>query len=75
MAENIAYLMAAASVIGTIANSFQKKWCFYIWGCTNTFWIIYNFLAKQYAQMLLYIFNFATCVIGLIKWGNQKNRL
>ena len=28
----------------------------------------------QYAQVLLYIFNLATCIIGLIKWKRPHNR-
>lgn len=72
MIESITYLMAVASMIGTVANSFQKKWCFYVWFCTNLFWIIYNLKIRQYAQMLLYIFNLATCVIGILKWKGVK---
>lgn len=64
----IAFLFTAASIVGTLANSFQKKWCFYIWLCTNSFWCIYNTINAQYAQALLYVFNLATCIIGLYKW-------
>lgn len=66
--NNIAYLITALSIIGTIANSFQKRWCFYIWGATNTFWIAYNILNWQYAQALLYIFNLVMSIVGIIKW-------
>ena len=64
----IAFLFTAASIVGTLANSFQKKWCFCIWLCTNSFWCIYNTINAQYAQALLYVFNLATCIIGLYKW-------
>lgn len=64
----IAFLFTAASIVGTLANSFQKKWCFYIWLCTNSFWCVYNAINAQYAQALLYVFNLATCIIGLYKW-------
>ena len=64
----IAFLFTAASIVGTLANSFQKKWCFYIWLCTNSFWCVYNTINAQYAQALLYVFNLATCIIGLYKW-------
>lgn len=69
--NSISYVFAFLSMVGTIANSFQKKWCFYIWGITNSFWIIYNVAHKQYAQALLYIFNLTTCIIGLIKWQKK----
>lgn len=69
--KHIAFWVAFASMTGTIANSFQKKWCFYIWICTNLFWIIHNMAMEQYAQGLLYIFNFITCIIGLVKWKKK----
>ena len=41
----LTYIVTAATMIGTIANSLQKRWCFYVWAVTNTFWMIYN---KEY---------------------------
>lgn len=64
----IAFLFTAASITGTLANSFQKKWCYWVWICTNSFWCVFNTINGQYAQALLYVFNLATCVIGLLKW-------
>ena len=68
----IPYIITAASIVGTVANSLQKRWCFYVWLCTNSFWCIYNVLNGSYAQALLYAFNFAMAILGLIKW--RKNR-
>lgn len=68
----IPYIMTAFSVAGTIANSFQKKWCFWLWICTNIFWCGYNVLNTQYAQALLYVFNFVMCIVGLIKWQKPQ---
>lgn len=69
----IAYAATAASIVGTVANSFQKRWCFWVWGCTNTFWCVFNILSGSYAQAILYAFNFAMAVVGLVKW-RQKER-
>ncbi len=69
--QQIAYIITAASIVGTAANSFQKRWCFIIWICTNTFWIIYNIIYKSYAQALLYSFNLIMAIIGLIKWKDK----
>lgn len=69
--KETAYIITAASIIGTAANSFQKRWCFIIWICTNTFWIIYNIIYKSYAQALLYSFNLIMAIIGLIKWKDK----
>lgn len=69
------YFVTAASIVGTIANSFQKRWCFYVWLCTNAFWCIYNGANGSYAQAALYAFNFAMAILGLIKWrGKGKKR-
>ena len=69
----IAYIVTVASIVGTVANSFQKRWRFQMWGCTNTFWCVFNILSGNYAQAILYAFNFAMAVIGLVKW-RQKER-
>lgn len=71
--QYIAYFVTAASIIGTVANSLQKRWCFWVWLCTNTFWIGYNLWAGSYAQALLYVFNFAMAVVGLVQW-RRKDR-
>ena len=72
MMNFIPYIITAASIVGTVANSFQKRWCFYIWLCTNLFWCIYNAVNGSYAQSFLYAFNFITSVIGLVKWQDKK---
>ena len=69
--QYIAYIVSAASIIGTIANSFKKRWCFIVWGITNIFWIVYNIMLLSYAQALLYAFNLAMAIVGFIKWGKK----
>lgn len=68
----IAYLVTAASIVGTIANSLQKRWCFYVWAVTNTFWMLYNAYNTPYAQSLLYVFNLVMAVVGLRKWKGKR---
>lgn len=70
----IAYAVTAASIVGTVANSFQKRWCFWVWGCTNTFWCVFNILSRSYAQAILYAFNFAMAVVGLVKWRKSERK-
>ncbi len=70
--QYIAYFVTAVSIVGTVANSFQKWWCFWVWICTNTFWTVYNIISGSYAQALLYAFNFIMAVIGLIKWRQKE---
>lgn len=68
----IAYTVTLASIVGTVANSFGKRWCFWVWMCTNAFWCVYNTVISQYAQTLLYAFNFVLAIVGLVKW--KRNR-
>lgn len=70
--ERIAYIITALSLIGTVANSLQKRWCFYIWICTNAFWVVYNAIIGSYSQMILYLFNFAMAIIGVWKWKKEN---
>ncbi len=72
MVEYLAYLVTAVSIIGTVANSFGKRWCFYIWLCTNAFWIVFNAVNGSYAQSLLYCFNFIMAIVGLCKWKKKQ---
>lgn len=70
--NRIAYLITLLSMTGTLANSFGKRWCFYVWLGTNGFWCVYNASCEQYAQALLYAFNLVTCIVGLWKWKREK---
>lgn len=59
----------------SVANSFQKRWCFWVWGFTNTFWCVFNIVNRSYAQAILYAFNFAMAILGLIKWRKEKSHV
>jgi len=68
----VVYAVTIATIVGTVANSLGKRWCFWVWMCTNGFWCVYNVLIGQYAQGLLYALNFAMAIVGLVKWkGNE----
>lgn len=68
----MANIITVITLIGTIGNSFQKSWCFYIWIPTNLFWTIYNLYIGQYQQALLYAVNLVTSIIGLYRWRLPK---
>ena len=67
----ITYIVTAETMIGTIANSLQKRWCFYIWAVTNTFWLVYNMVIGQHAQGLIYALNLIMSVVGLVQWKRK----
>ena len=61
-------LITIASIIGTIANIYKKRWCFIIWLFTNGFWCIYDISIGAYSQAFLFAVYFALAIHGLIKW-------
>lgn len=69
----ISYVVSIITIVGTVANAFQKRWCFWIWLITNAFWIGWNIAVGEYAQSIIYIVNLTTCIIGLFKWKRNKN--
>ena len=72
--NHIAYIVTALSIVGTVANSFQKRWCFVVWAFTNSFWSVFNIINGSYAQAILYAFNLAMAFIGLWKWRKNEKK-
>lgn len=70
----IAYIVTALSIVGTVANSFQKRWCFVVWAFTNSFWSVFNIINGSYAQAILYAFNLAMAFIGIWKWRKNEKK-
>ena len=69
----LTYIATALAIVGTAANSLGKRWCFWLWLCSNTFWCVYNVCIESYAQALLYAFNFAMSIVGLWKWRKRHD--
>jgi nicotinamide riboside transporter PnuC len=62
------WFITLASVIGTVANVYQKRWCFFVWLCTNSLWMIIDFRIGLYAQAALFCVYVLLAVWGLIQW-------
>lgn len=71
--KQVAYIITVLSILGTIANSFQKRWCFILWGLTNTFWILYNIKYQSYALAIQYLFNLIMSIVGYVQWSRKNN--
>ena len=69
--EILTWAMTGITILGTVANSYQKREGFYFWLISNIFWVCYNIYNKMYAQAVVYFFNAAMCIVGLVKW--KKN--
>lgn len=73
MPELISWFATAVAIIGTIANSYKKRFGFYFWLASNVFWVWFNIHNAMYAQAAVYIFNSVMCLIGLKQWKRRDD--
>lgn len=66
------WLITIASITGTVANIYKKRWCFIIWLFTNSLWMIVDFYQGLYAQSFLFAVYVALAIWGLIQWRNEN---
>lgn len=62
------WLVTVASLVGVVANIKKKRWCFWIWLCTNTIWCVYDYMIGAYAQSALFGVYAGLAVYGLMEW-------
>lgn len=67
--EYIGYIGMLLAMIGTFINAKGNRNCFYLWMVSNAVFVVLSYLAAQWPQVGLFTYNFATCFIGLRKWG------
>jgi len=63
------WIVAAASLVGTVANVYQRRWCFLVWIATNGCWIAYDVYKTAYPQAALMSTYLALSVLGWFKWA------
>lgn len=71
--EIITWLISFLALAGTILNSNRNKYGFYLWFCTNLFWVIVDFRAGLYAQSALFGAYTLLAVKGIITWTKKEN--
>ena len=64
-------IITIASIIATIANVYQKKWCFVVWLFTNAFWTVYDFMIGAYAQSVLFAVYTVLAIMGIYQWTKK----
>lgn len=72
---NVAALMwivAAASLVATVANIKRRRWCFPIWAVTNSAWMLYDAWLGAYAQAALMAVYVGLAFWGLYEWSTGK---
>lgn len=68
------WILALFSIISTVLNIYQNKYCFVIWIVTNAAWCVIDFNKELYQQALLFLVYFIFSIWGLIKWvKNERN--
>lgn len=56
------------SIIGTVGNIYQLKWCFYVWLFTNIAWAVVDYRKKIWAQVALQVVYAGLAVWGILRW-------
>jgi len=64
-------IITIVSIIATIANVYQKKWCFVVWFFTNAFWTVYDFMIGAYAQSVLFAVYTVLAIMGMYQWTKK----
>ncbi len=75
MITDLMWIITIASIIGTIANIYQKSWCFWLWGSTNLVWAIYDCSLKAWPQAALMVVYFILSIWGIIQWRKNGIKL
>ena len=65
---NWTWFITVASIIGTVANIYKRRWCFWIWLFTNTTWMLIDLHARLYSQAFLFLVYVVLAVWGLVNW-------
>ncbi len=60
--------LAAASLVGVVANIKHKRWCFGVWAVTNAAWTGVDIYHEVWAQAALQAIYFGLAIWGLIAW-------
>ncbi|HRZ18556.1 MAG TPA: nicotinamide mononucleotide transporter [Methanofastidiosum sp.] len=74
MIEIINWIFVGIGMVGTVLNIFKNKWCFIIWGISNTAFIIINIYREIYSMALFFFIGLLTCFWGLYQWIKDERK-
>jgi hypothetical protein len=66
---NWTWLITLASIIGTVANIYKRRWCFWVWLFSNGSWFLIDLHAQLYSQAFLFLVYIGLSVWGLVSWS------
>jgi hypothetical protein len=64
--------VALASLVGTVANVYKRRWCFAVWLFGNVSWCIYDIHKTAYPQAALMAVYAVLAIWGYIRWGLNR---
>jgi nicotinamide riboside transporter PnuC len=72
--EVIMWVVCVASLIGTVANIYQMKWCFLVWFFCNVAWCAYDIHKIAYPQASLMGIYALLAIWGYLHWTKEKTK-
>jgi nicotinamide riboside transporter PnuC len=68
------WLVTAASIVGTLANIYGRRWCFVVWMVTNILWVEYDVYKEAYPQAALMMVYALLAAWGYTKWATPSKK-
>jgi steroid 5-alpha reductase family enzyme len=72
--EIVSWVLVAAGFFGVVLNIKQNKWCWLLWGVTNTGLATVNFILGSSSQGVYFIICFFSCIWGYRAWRKSERR-
>lgn len=70
----ITWIVGGISLVGTIANMKQKKWCFVMWMVGNSYWMYYSISRGLYPRAVLDAIYLGLAVYGFFEWRKMERK-
>jgi nicotinamide riboside transporter PnuC len=67
------WIVAAASLIGTILNLHRRRECFLFWIATSAAWVVYDLHLHAHAQAALMAVYLVLAIYGWRQWKPTRN--
>ena len=71
--DHLMWIIAAGSLVGTIANVYKKRWCFLLWSIGNFAWVLYDVHKTAYPQAALMAVYFCLAIWGWFRWSKEPS--
>ena len=71
MMDKLMWVVMFGALAGTLANIYKLRWCFILWGVTNTLWTIYNCWYGHWALAAQFGVYAGLAVWGWCQWGRK----